>query len=66
MKQLAMAMMCAWGLSACVIGNTDGYRDAAQLQRMTDQALKTCGQGKVKSVSYGSFTCAAGDATVAK
>ncbi|MBP4044934.1 hypothetical protein [Chromobacterium violaceum] len=61
MKQLALATMCALGLSACVIGNTDGYRDAAQLQRMTDQALKTCGQGKVKSVSYSSFTCASGD-----
>ncbi|MBX9265520.1 hypothetical protein [Chromobacterium violaceum] len=61
MKQLALATMGALGLSACVIGNTDGYRDAAQLQRMTDQALKTCGQGKVKSVSYSSFTCANGD-----
>jgi hypothetical protein len=66
MKQLALAMMCAAGLSACVIGNTDGYRDAAQLQRMTEQAVKTCGQGKVKSVSYGSFTCATADATAAK
>lgn len=62
MKHLAWAMVCALGLSACVIGNTDGYRDAAQLQRMTDQAVKTCGQGKVKSVSYSSFTCVAGDA----
>jgi hypothetical protein len=62
MKHLAWAMVRALGLSACVIGNTDGYRDAAQLQRMTDQAVKTCGQGKVKSVSYSSFTCVAGDA----
>ncbi|MDE1712339.1 hypothetical protein [Chromobacterium amazonense] len=62
MKHLAWAMVCALGLSACVIGSTDGYRDAAQLQRMTDQAVKTCGQGKVKSVSYSSFTCVAGDA----
>ncbi|MBW7569257.1 hypothetical protein KIF53_22510 [Chromobacterium subtsugae] len=46
-------------LSGCVIGNTDGYRDAAQLQKTADQALKTCGAGKVKSVSAGSFACVA-------
>ncbi|WP_199153229.1 hypothetical protein [Chromobacterium sp. ASV23] len=62
MKHLCLSAICTLALSACVIGNTDGYRDAAQLQRMTDQAVKTCGQGKVKSVSYSSFTCVAGDA----
>ncbi|WP_434628406.1 hypothetical protein [Chromobacterium sp. CV08] len=66
MKQLALAMGCALGLSACVIGNTDGYRDAAQLQRMAEQAVKTCGEGKVKSVGYGSFSCTTADATAAK
>ncbi|UTH73121.1 hypothetical protein [Chromobacterium sp. IIBBL 290-4] len=66
MKKLILGALCAMGLSACVIGNGDGYRDAAQLQRMTEEAVKTCGQGKVKSVSYSSFTCAAGDAQAVK
>ncbi|QEL54841.1 hypothetical protein [Chromobacterium paludis] len=66
MKHLAWAMMCALGLSACVIGNADSYRDAAQLQRMTDQAVKTCGQGRVKAVSYSNFSCAVGDAQETK
>ncbi|WP_139166921.1 hypothetical protein [Chromobacterium sphagni] len=66
MTKMLIGVLAAAGLSGCVIGNGDGYRGAAQLQRMTEQAVKTCGQGKVKSVSYGSFTCAAADAGAVK
>lgn len=51
---------CASLLSAaCVFAPPSSVRvnDSAELARMSEQALKTCGEGQVKEVSARSFTC---------
>jgi hypothetical protein len=44
--------------SACVITpGTVRVGDATELARMSEQALKTCGEGQVKEVSAKSYSC---------
>ncbi len=52
---LGAALLC----SACVItpGRTVHVNESAELARMSEQALKTCGEGQVKEVSAKAFSC---------
>jgi len=55
---LLLATVGALLCSACVIGPSyPRTPDAAELERMSDQALKTCGAGNVKEVNSKSFVC---------
>lgn len=56
---LSLTLAAALISTACVItpGGTVRVSDAAELARMSEQALKTCGEGQVKEVSAKSFSC---------
>jgi hypothetical protein len=56
---LTLALSTSFLTSACVItpGGTVRVSDSAELARMSEQALKTCGEGQVKEVSAKSYSC---------
>lgn len=55
---LTLATIAALLCSACVIApERSNQPDTAQLQIMSDQAIKTCGAGNVKEVNAKSFSC---------
>lgn len=54
----ATALTAAALLSACVFAPPSNYRaDSAEITKMSEQALATCGTGNVKEVNAKSFTC---------
>ncbi len=53
-----LALMAAAALSACVFAPPVTSRvDAADVAKMSEQALATCGAGNVKEVNAKSFSC---------
>ncbi|MDR7335356.1 hypothetical protein [Roseateles asaccharophilus] len=53
-----VALAAAVALSACVFAPpVHTSTDSASIQKMSDQALATCGAGNVKEVNAKSFTC---------
>lgn len=56
---LTLALCASLLSTACVIAPPSSVRinDSAELARMSEQALKTCGEGQVKEVSARSFSC---------
>ncbi len=54
----SLALAAAALLSACVFAPPSNYRtDAADVAKMGEQAIATCGAGNVKEVNAKSFTC---------
>lgn len=57
---ISLVLLAAAASSACISISPD-LKDpgnhAAQLARMSEQALKTCGEGNVKEVSAKAFAC---------
>lgn len=57
---VSLALLVAAASSACISISPDmkdPNRHATELARMSEQAVKTCGEGKVKEVSAKSFSC---------
>jgi len=56
---LSLALVAAVLCSACVIAPPSNNRvaDSAEIAKMSEQALATCGAGFVKEVNAKSFTC---------
>jgi len=52
----SLALLTAVLCSACVIAPTRGP-DTAEISKMSEQALTTCGAGNVREVNVKSFTC---------
>jgi hypothetical protein len=54
----ALSLTAAALLSACVFAPPlHTSTDSASIQKMSDQALATCGAGNVKEVNAKSFSC---------
>ncbi|RVT87624.1 hypothetical protein [Inhella crocodyli] len=54
------ALAAAFFCTACISISPEvksPASQAAELARMSEQAVKTCGEGKVKEVSAKSFSC---------
>jgi hypothetical protein len=56
---LSLSLLLAALCSACVVlpPNARVSTDSAELAKMSEQALATCGAGNVKEVSAKSFSC---------
>lgn len=57
---VASTLLASLLCSACISISPDMKNPAshaAELARMSEQAVKTCGEGKVKEVSAKSFSC---------
>lgn len=57
---VSLALLAAAASSACISISPDmkdPTKHATELARMSEQAVKTCGEGKVKEVSAKSFSC---------
>jgi hypothetical protein len=56
---LSASVIAAASLSACIFAPpiTRNVTDAADVTKMSQQAVVTCGAGNVKEVNAKSFTC---------